>query len=117
VRLIYIPTVVEYLHRGAAACRFFIFQWTEEIIEHLAEHDVLPDEFERIVQTSATRSQCIDRPPTALGYGDDGRLLYCVYELMDEITVLPVTAFEKGKGTTMKKTAKKARSRPPSHPP
>jgi len=96
--LIYIPTVVEYLHRGAAACRFSSFSGREEIIEHLAEHDVLPDEFERIVQTSGDRGRSASTGrPTALGYGDDGRLLYCVYELMDEITVLPVTAFEKGK--------------------
>ena len=27
----------------------YFFIWTDEIIEHLAEHDVTPDEFEEVI--------------------------------------------------------------------
>lgn len=37
----------------SAQCEGFVvlfFQWTAEIIEHLAEHDVSPNDFEHVVQ-------------------------------------------------------------------
>jgi hypothetical protein len=52
---------------------YLLFWWNEEIEEHLAEHGVSPEEFEADV---------------------DGRFLACVYELIDEATVSPVTAYE-----------------------
>jgi hypothetical protein len=30
----------------------------------------------------------------AFGYGDDGRKLVCVYEMIGKVTILPVTAYE-----------------------
>jgi hypothetical protein len=39
------------------------------------------------------RSRSSDRL-VAFGYADDGRKLVCVYEMIDEATVLPVTAYE-----------------------
>ena len=32
--------------------------------------------------------------PIAFGYTDAGRFLACVYELIDESTVYPITAYE-----------------------
>lgn len=29
---------------------YFFFIWSEEIVEHLAQHDVTPDQFEEVVR-------------------------------------------------------------------
>ena len=34
--------------------------------------------------------------PCAFGYTPDGRYLICFYEMLDELTILPVTAYEVG---------------------
>ena len=74
---------------------YFEFIWTDEIIEHLAEHGVRPEEFEAVVSRPESRdvSRATDRP-CCFGETLDGRYLYCVYEMLDDITVIPVTAYE-----------------------
>lgn len=69
--------------------------WTPDIIAHLARHDVTPDEFEEVV-SSAHR---VDPNKTAgrfevIGLTSSQRRLKCVFEYVDGITILPVTAFE-----------------------
>jgi uncharacterized DUF497 family protein len=74
---------------------FYFFLWDEAVVEHLAEHDVTPAEFEEIVQWSRDRgTSASSGRPLAGGFADDGRLIICVYELIDETTVLPITAYE-----------------------
>jgi uncharacterized DUF497 family protein len=74
---------------------FFEFFWTDENIAHIAEHGVSLDEFEAIVQdpsdTDISRSS---GDLVAIGPGDDGRVLICVYEMLDALTVHPITAYE-----------------------
>lgn len=72
----------------------YLFFWTDENEEHVAEHGVTREEFEWVVQRAKRRgvSKTSGRP-TAQGLTRDGRLLYCVYEMLDVATVLPVTAF------------------------
>ena len=75
---------------------YYFFQWTAEIIEHLAENGVSPEEFEAVVcnPTEATTSRSSGRP-AAIGDIAPGRRLFCVYELLDDkMTVIPVTAYE-----------------------
>jgi len=71
------------------------FQWTDEAIEHLAEHGVTQDDFEQVVchpdSKGFSRSS---RLPAAWGYTDDDRYIMAVYEELDELTVRPVTAYE-----------------------
>jgi uncharacterized DUF497 family protein len=73
----------------------YFFQWTKESEAHLAEHGVTPDEFEEVVgnpdwvQTSRTTCR-----PIAFGETSTGKYLACVFELLDEVTVLPITAYE-----------------------
>jgi hypothetical protein len=73
---------------------FFLFIWSEEIEEHLSLHGVTPDEFEAVVCDPAS----LDRSRTTgreIAFGEvNGRFLACVYELLDDTTVLPVTAYE-----------------------
>lgn len=77
------------------AMPFFIFLWTPEAEQHLAQHGVTCGEFEEIVsrpgRATASRSS---GHPIAFGRTSAGRYLACVYELVDEITVLPITAYE-----------------------
>ena len=73
----------------------FLFFWTDEIEQHLREHGVSTREFEFVVancrEPQASRST---RLPVAEGYTQNGRWLVCVYEMIDVMTALPVTAFE-----------------------
>jgi hypothetical protein len=73
----------------------FDFLWTDEIVDHVAEHGLSQDDFERVVNhpvgKGLSRSSGL---PCAWGYTEDGRYIMAVYDLMDEFTVLPVTAYE-----------------------
>ena len=74
---------------------YYEFLWTDEIIEHLDEHGISPEDFEDVVcrpmSTGKSRSSGL---PAAFGYTSDGRYFIAVYEILDEMTVLPVTAYE-----------------------
>ncbi len=74
---------------------YFDFVWTEEIVAHLVEHDISPDDFERAVmnpeRTGKSRSS---GNPVAWGYTHDGRYIMAVYQKIDFATVVPVTAYE-----------------------
>jgi hypothetical protein len=71
------------------------FLWTDEIAEHVAENGVSQDDFEHVfchpVRRGFSRSSGL---PAVWGYAADGRYLIAVYEEIDEVTILPVTAYE-----------------------
>lgn len=74
---------------------YFDFVWTEEIITHLVEHDISREEFEEVVskpsRVSVSRSS---GRPCCWGQTAGGRQLFCVYEFLDDLTIIPVTAYE-----------------------
>jgi hypothetical protein len=74
---------------------YFEFIWTEEIIGHLGEHDILPEDFEQVVmnpeRTGKSRSS---GDPAAWGYTEDGRYIIAIYKKIGFMTVVPVTAYE-----------------------
>ena len=74
---------------------YFNFIWTDEIIEHLAEHGISQDDFEHVVsrpeRMGLSRSTGL---PVSWGHTHDGRYIMAVYERIDRLTVLPVTAYE-----------------------
>jgi uncharacterized DUF497 family protein len=73
---------------------FYLFHWNDLNEEHLSEHGVSPEEFEAVVcdPESVEQSRSSDR---LIAFGEvDGRFLACVYEMIDETTILPVTAYE-----------------------
>jgi uncharacterized DUF497 family protein len=74
---------------------FYFFIWNDQIEQHLAANDVSPEEFEQVVcdPDAVDESRSSDRV-IAFGETSSGKFLACVYELLDRITVLPVTAFE-----------------------
>ena len=75
--------------------RFLQFIWTDEVIAHLDEHGISPEDFEDVVcrpiGTTESRSSGL---PVAFGYTSDGRYIIAVYQILDETNVLPVTAYE-----------------------
>ncbi len=75
---------------------WFDFFWTQDIIDHLAEHGVTPEEFAEVVMHADVYSKSRIAPRlVALGYTSRGRYLKCVYEIEDdEITVIPVTGYD-----------------------
>lgn len=74
---------------------YFDFFWTDDIVAHIAEHGITPEEFEAVVMRpgDVRRSRSSDLP-AAFGYTEDGRYIIAIYDFIDEVTVLPVTAYE-----------------------
>ena len=74
---------------------FYFYVWNDDIVEHLAEHDVTPEDFQHVLEnpTEEGKSDSSGRP-VAWGYTHDGRFLITVYRKLDNITILPVTAYE-----------------------
>ncbi len=74
---------------------YYFFVWDEDNERHTAEHGVTMDEFEEVVcgPDSTGESRATGRP-IAFGYTSTGKYLACVYDLVDESTVYPVTAYE-----------------------
>ena len=74
---------------------YYEFQWTDEIEKHLEEHGITPEDFMCVarnpVKTGESRSSGL---PAAWGYTPDGSLIIVIYEQLDELTLLPVTAYE-----------------------
>ena len=75
----------------------YFFIRTPEAIDHLADHDVTPAEFEEIV--CRPEHEDVSRSTgnlLAFGYSSDGRYLCCVFRMLDDETIEPVTAYEVG---------------------
>lgn len=74
---------------------YYDFLWTDALIQHIREHDVSPEDFEHVFlePTSQGYSRSSELP-AVWGYTEDGRYLIVVYEELDEMTILPVTAYE-----------------------
>ena len=72
----------------------FEFVWTDEIVEHIVEHGVNQQEFEQTVsnpdRVGVSRST---GRPCCWGETAEGRHLFCVYEYLDHMTIIPVTAY------------------------
>jgi hypothetical protein len=76
---------------------YFFFVWTPEIIAHLTEHEVTPDEFEEVV--SDPDYEDVSRStgnPIAFGPTSAGRFLCCVFKRFGNDMIEPVTAYDVG---------------------
>ena len=77
------------------AMPYFEFLWTDEIVDHLAEQGVAREDFEEAV--SNPKRLGVSRSsgrPCCWGEAVDGRNLFCVYEFLDDVTIIPVMAYE-----------------------
>jgi hypothetical protein len=76
-------------------CPWFDFFWYDENREHIAQHGVTPDEFEYVVcHPKITGESDSSGNPLVKGYTAEGRWLICIYEVIDDVSVLPITAYE-----------------------
>ena len=74
---------------------YFEFLWTGDIVRHLAEHGISQDDFEHVVCNPSSRGYSRSSGlPAAWGHTTDGRYVMAVYEELDEVTILPVTAYK-----------------------
>jgi uncharacterized DUF497 family protein len=74
---------------------YYDFFWDDETIEHLCEHGVSPEDFIEIVCDPLERGRSRSSGRRfAAGFAADGRYLFCVYEHLDDMTVIPITAYE-----------------------
>jgi hypothetical protein len=86
---------VIYFHILRRKMPYYYFAWSLEIEEHLAEHDVTPEEFEEVV--SEPDSEDISRSsgdPIAFGWTSEGRYLCCVFKRLGDDIIEPVTAYD-----------------------
>lgn len=72
------------------------FIWTEELIDHIAEHNVTPEEVEQVCfgQSLILRAQSTGKNPVyyVLGQTNSGRYLFCVVIQFSDGNGFPVTA-------------------------
>jgi uncharacterized DUF497 family protein len=74
---------------------YFHFLWTDELVEHLAEHGVSQEDFEEVVSEPERRGESRSTGrPCCWGETSDDRYLFCVYEYLDEMTIIPITGYE-----------------------
>lgn len=64
-------------------------------VQHIAEHGLTIEDVEHVIQnaTDECRSRTTGRP-CCFGYTFGGDYIIVVYELVDDETIYPVTAFE-----------------------
>jgi uncharacterized DUF497 family protein len=64
-------------------------------VVHISENDLIPADVEAVLadHTSEGRSRSSGRP-VAWGYTADGRYIIVIYDVIDEDTIRPVTAYE-----------------------
>lgn len=73
---------------------YYEFQWNETNLGKLDINNVSVEDFEDVVcrpiKTEQSRRSGL---PMAFGFAGDGRIIACVYDPVDEVVVLPITAF------------------------
>jgi hypothetical protein len=74
---------------------YYEFLWNEELVDHIAEHGISQDDFEHVVCSPSSKGHSRSSGlPAGWGYTVDGRYIMVVYEELDDVTLLPVTAYE-----------------------
>ena len=68
--------------------------WTEEATEKIAAHGVRSDEAEYVLMHGRHMTSHSSGRPLAVGRTEAGRWLIVVYQQVDTITALPITAYE-----------------------
>jgi uncharacterized DUF497 family protein len=76
---------------------YYEFVWTERALVKIDLNGVTSEEVEAVICNpfKTDRSNSSGRP-LAKGLSDDGRTIVCIYEMIDELRVLPITAYYSG---------------------
>lgn len=75
---------------------WFDIIWTDDIEEHIAEHDLTLEDVREVLENAESHSTSRSSGlPCAFGYTPDGRYIIVIYEEEDNgITIIPKTAYE-----------------------
>jgi hypothetical protein len=73
---------------------FRICLWTEKTIRYVAEHDVTPEEFAEAVNAPEWEGRSNSSGRTACKGYVNGRLLFCIFDVVDEVHIIPHNAYE-----------------------
>jgi uncharacterized DUF497 family protein len=64
-------------------------------VEHIEEHDLTTDDVDYVLENHEAESfSRTSGRPCVLGHTPDGRYIVVIYEEIDDVTILPVTAYE-----------------------
>ncbi len=86
---------------------FYFYVWTDEIIEHIGEHGLTPEDVEYVLAHPTDKGTSDSSGlPAVWGYTEDGRFVIAIYRALEGDTILPVTAYE-----VPEKRAKKKRKK------
>lgn len=77
---------------------WFDFFWHEENLRKLAEHGVTAAEFEQVVTAAGSVEESDSGSDMVRGETNAGRFLICIFTMLDEMTILPITAYEPSRG-------------------
>jgi hypothetical protein len=81
--------------KGRAKLPWYQYIWSEETIDHLDQHGISPEDFEYVVAHAKTKLKSRSSGlPGVKGFTEDGRLIIAIFEKVDEVTIVPVTAYE-----------------------
>ena len=73
---------------------WYQYIWSEEAIEHLDQHGISPEDFEHVVANAKAKLKSRSSGlPGVKGYTADGRYIIAIFEKVDDVTVVPVTAY------------------------
>lgn len=79
----------------------FFIMWDDETVAHMGRHCVTLDEFEEVILGARQRNIHPNKENgrwEIVGETNAGRLLKCVFEYIDDVTISPVDAFPMGEG-------------------
>lgn len=77
---------------------WFDFFWYDQNIAHLAVNGVTPEEFEEVVMKAKRFDFSRSGRDMVQGTTSAGRYLVCIFDRIDEVSIMPITAFEPTKG-------------------
>jgi hypothetical protein len=64
-------------------------------VEHIEEHDLTTDDVEHVLENfESSDTSHSSGSPCVFGHAPDGRYIIVIYEVLDNDTVVPVTAYE-----------------------
>ncbi|MGD9857221.1 MAG: hypothetical protein AB7U20_19930 [Planctomycetaceae bacterium] len=78
---------------------YYVFWREQRNTDHLAQHGVTQNDFESVVLNAGMadlEESAATVYPGCRGETPDGRLLFCVWEQLDELNIYPVAAYEIG---------------------
>jgi uncharacterized DUF497 family protein len=76
---------------------FYFFHWDDELVEYIDLHGITTADFESVVMNASQEQLDFSRSTgkdIAFGSTADGRHIVCIFEWLDDFTIIPITAYE-----------------------